>query len=201
MKTTTLALTFIIALLMSAVAGTRFVNLGKANPSAWTYKGEIPPPANANPPTVTIFSPESTAYATDTVNLTFHVRSFGLPLYKVYYITDWQENNVIVYDLSQPPENPYAIRPIITQFPYNITLTGVPEGKHNITVYAVEQGQSSDTQDPLAYYYYFINDSATVSFAIGTTFDITSTTLVIAPIASATAIGVGLLVYFKKRKH
>ncbi len=286
MKRITAELILFLGLLLLAATGILFVNLAGANPNAWTYKGETSPPANANPPTVTISSPERIAYATGAVNLTFHVSSIDLPLYKIYYRTDWQESDVIVYDLSQPPDNLYAIRPVVTQFPYNIILTGVPEGKRNITVYAVEQGTSGDEQDPFAYYHYFVNGSASVSFAIGTTFDITPpaisvlslenktyntadiplnftvnektsqisyvldgqenvtiagnitltdlpagehtltvyawdiegnvgtsgiiyftkeepspTMLVIAPMASVTVVSVGLLVYFKKRKH
>lgn len=173
MKRKALALSIILALSFSVVAVTLFVNLGEANPSAWTYKGEIPPPANANPPTVSIFSPERKSYATNAVNLTFHVSSSGLPIYRVFYKTDWQESNVFLYDLSQPPapEDRYNIRPVVWQFPYSVCLTGVPQGRHNITVYATEQGRSMDEQDPSAYYHYYVNGSATISFAIGKNFD------------------------------
>jgi hypothetical protein len=68
----------------------------------------------------------------------------------------------------------------------NTTLTGLSEGEHNITFYA------TDT-------YGRIGASETITFTIAEPFP---TTLVIAASgASIAAIGLALLVYFKKRKH
>jgi hypothetical protein len=65
MKRTALAITLIWALLLSAVAGTRFVNLAKADPY----------PAPVNPvPVISVLSPEyNKTYAVNSVSLTFIV--------------------------------------------------------------------------------------------------------------------------------
>jgi len=67
----------------------------------------------------------------------------------------------------------------------NTTLTGLQNGLHNITVYAKDTFENMGT-------------SETVYFSVEVPFPIT---LVIAPIASVAIVGVGLIVYFKKRKH
>jgi hypothetical protein len=66
----------------------------------------------------------------------------------------------------------------------NATLTGLSAGEHNVTVYATD----------LAGHF---GGSETIYFSVEVPFP---TTLVIALIASVAVIGIGLLVYFKKRK-
>jgi N-acetylneuraminic acid mutarotase len=67
----------------------------------------------------------------------------------------------------------------------NTTLTGLQNGLHKLTVYA------NDTLGNMG-------TSETVYFSVEVPFPIT---LVIAPIASVAIVGVGLIVYLKKRKH
>jgi hypothetical protein len=67
----------------------------------------------------------------------------------------------------------------------NTTLSGLSAGLHNVTVYARDELDNTGT-------------SETVSFIVEAPFP---TALVAASTASAAIIGVGLLVYFKKRKH
>jgi hypothetical protein len=67
----------------------------------------------------------------------------------------------------------------------NTTIAGLSNGLHNVTVYARDEFENVGT-------------SQTITFSVEVPFP---TTLVIAPIASVVVIGVGLLVYFKKRKH
>jgi LPXTG-motif cell wall-anchored protein len=67
----------------------------------------------------------------------------------------------------------------------NTTLSGLSNGAHSVTAYAQDAAGN-------------IGASETISFSVETTF---STTLVIASMASVAVIGLGLLVYFKKRKH
>ncbi|MBN1357149.1 hypothetical protein JW988_00100 [Candidatus Bathyarchaeota archaeon] len=66
----------------------------------------------------------------------------------------------------------------------NTTLTGLSEGDHTVTVYATDKAGNTGA-------------SETIYFRI----DFFPTTLVIASVVTAAIIGVGLLVYFKKRKH
>jgi hypothetical protein len=65
----------------------------------------------------------------------------------------------------------------------NTTLTGLSNGLHNVTVYACDSAGNIDASD-------------TIHFNVEVPFP---TTLVIASIASAAVMGIGLLVYYKKR--
>jgi len=66
----------------------------------------------------------------------------------------------------------------------NTTISGLTNGVHNVTVYARDEFGNTGV-------------SETVSFSVAEPFP---TTLVIAPIASVVVVGVGLLVYFRKRR-
>ncbi|MCJ7632509.1 hypothetical protein MUP77_08985 [Candidatus Bathyarchaeota archaeon] len=75
----------------------------------------------------------------------------------------------------------------------NSTLTGLSNGSHDLTAYAWDTAGN-------------IGASGTIKFTIAQETEFQSpkpfpTTLVIASIASVAAIGLGLLVYFKKRKR
>jgi hypothetical protein len=265
------------------VAGRQLVNLGKANP--WMGTDWVSPADDTKPPTLTIVSPQKNMiYNSNNVILSFNA-GVGEPrtasyirLMQVYYKTDWEQNETYVYNNEgiNIPYEPNAI----TEFSYNMNLTGVQEGKHYITVHAVEWGAYIDG---LFVHMFRINGSSSVNFAIDVspsvsvlslvnkTYDLSDvplhftvnqpvsqiaysldgkenitisgnttltglangdhnvtvyatdeagntgasetiyfnveapepfpTTLVIAPIASVSIIGVGLLVYFKKRKR
>jgi len=67
----------------------------------------------------------------------------------------------------------------------NVTIDGLSNGLHNVTVYARDELGNTGV-------------SETVSFSVEAPFP---TMLVAASTASAVIIGIGLLVYFKKRKH
>jgi hypothetical protein len=67
----------------------------------------------------------------------------------------------------------------------NTTLAGLPNGEHCLTVYATDIVGNTGV-------------SETVYFSVEVPFP---TTMVIVPAASVAVLGVGLLVYFKRRKH
>jgi hypothetical protein len=67
----------------------------------------------------------------------------------------------------------------------NATLSGLSNGEHNVTVYAQDVAGNVGT-------------SETIKISVELPFP---TIVVIAPIASVVFVGVGLLIYFKKRKH
>ena len=67
----------------------------------------------------------------------------------------------------------------------NTTLTGLPNGYHNVIVYAMDKAGNAGASEIV----YFSVDVPV------------PTTMVVAPIASVLFVGGGLLVYFKKRKH
>jgi ABC-type sugar transport system substrate-binding protein len=68
MKRKKLALTLVLALLCSAMAGVNLTNLAEANPSHKQI-GVVPPDAETKSPTITIISPHNgTTYDVDNVN-------------------------------------------------------------------------------------------------------------------------------------
>jgi hypothetical protein len=69
----------------------------------------------------------------------------------------------------------------------NTTLLNLPYGQHNVTVYATDIAGNIGSE--------------TINFTIAEPPEPFPTTLVIAPIASAAVIGLGLLVCFRKRNH
>ncbi len=72
----------------------------------------------------------------------------------------------------------------------NTTLAGLSVGEHNVTVYAWDAAGNVGASETI---YFSIAEPEPQSEPF-------PTTMVIAPIASVTVIGVGLLVYLKKRK-
>lgn len=119
-----IALTLMLALLFSAIAGTLFVNFGRADP--YIYSGEGPPPSDASLPKISIFSPENRTYVGNNISLSFNVSVGNWWLSRVYYKFDWQQNETCVYKYYNP--EPYNMMPLISEFSYQLNLTGVPEG-------------------------------------------------------------------------
>jgi hypothetical protein len=74
----------------------------------------------------------------------------------------------------------------------NTTLTGLSNGQHNVTVYATDELGNVDTSDTL-----FFNVDAQEFPVVPFPTEIVAT----ASGASVAAVGVGLLVYLRKRKH
>jgi hypothetical protein len=68
-----------------------------------------------------------------------------------------------------------------------VTLTGLAEGTHSIVIYANDTTGNMGASETI--FFTIVQETRSESFP---------TIIVIAPIASA-AVGVGLLVYFKKR--
>ncbi len=113
-------------------------------------------------PSVTISSVEDKTYFKSEIQLTFITSE---PVSQISYVLDGQENVTIEG---------------------NTTLSNLPYGRHNVTVYA---------EDVAGH----VGASETVFFNIDVPFP--TATVAVASGVSITAIGVGLLVYFKKRKR
>jgi hypothetical protein len=170
-KKTLLTAAFISVFLLSAVAGTLFVRVGKANPylRLSVQEGEVPPPDGTIPPTVSIFSPKNdTVYASSNFSLVFNVtiaKSYLVSpdISKIYYRPSWQPSNTQV--------NPK------TANNYSINITGVPEGTHSLTVYAVQNGRVYTRevvdQNSFTKYHYYSSFEITGSSRIKFTIDIT----------------------------
>ena len=196
-KKTLLTAVFISVLLFSVLAGTRFVNRVTANP--YLYGGHTQPPEGAEPPTISISSPaNNTVLASNNTYLSFNVTmSESTFIFRyIWFEVDWQEGNTSVYigDLSTPDF--IYNQSWITEFSYNKTLTGIPDGSHRITIFASAKGNYFEENTG---YSFNINGSSSVYFSIGESFP--NTLALAASGASAAFVGLGLLVYFKKRKH
>ena len=181
---------FISALLFSILVGTTRVKFGRANP--FLKGGNAPPPEGTQPPTVSIFSPNNnTVFASNNITLTFNVTTSEdtYKLSAVYFEVDWQEGNTSVYYSRAAPD-----------YLYNKNLTGIPEGKHRITIIAAAHGYYIEG---MASYSFDIRGSSSVYFLIEEQLvrEPFPTTLVIAPSASVAIVGAGLLVYLKTRKR
>jgi len=176
-KTLTLILVFII----SAVVGTRLVNWTNANP--WMGTDWVAPKEATKPPILTIKSPEENRmYNSNNVTLSFNARlgestsASYMRLMQVYYKADWEQNETYVYK-NEGIYLPYDEN-AITEFSCDMNLTGVPEGKHYITVHAVEWGAYIND---LFVHMFSINGSSKVSFTI----DVSTTISVLSPVNKA----------------
>jgi hypothetical protein len=119
------------------------------------------------PPKVSVLELDNKTFIEPEVPLNFTANE---SVSKIAYALDGQDNVTIVG---------------------NTTLTGLPTGVHNVTVYAWDTAGNTGA-------------SGTIYFSIAEPEpqpEPFPTTLVIAPIASVAVVGVGLIVYFKKRKH
>ena len=194
-KRTALALTLVLALLMSATANTLLVNFGNADPFA-------PPP----PPTFFISSPEDKVYDSGSILLAFNVTvpsTWGYSTAGTAYptlspIQYWVDGQLWGEFTGGDISNPYSI-----------TLKGLTNGYHSVEVTTTLNWSSSG----LAYFEDFYNtDFTNMQGSSGKRFftiNVTSpketepfptATAATAAGASVTIIGVGLLVYFRKRK-
>ncbi len=145
MTRTAIALTLILALSVSTVAG-RFVDLATANP--YFYGGRKPAPENSEPPIISVISPTNNSLtASNNVRLTFSARTSKdtYMFVYVYYEVDWREDTNYVFQVNTRSYDH------VTQVPYNEILSGIPEGKHSICIYANALGAYIVEQT--AYYY------------------------------------------------
>jgi hypothetical protein len=119
---------------------------------------------DTTPPEVAVMPFENRTDNTTDVPLNFTVNE---PTSKITYSLDRQENVTISG---------------------NTTLTDIPYGDHNVTVYAADEAGNTGA-------------SETVIFTIEEPPEPFLTMIIIAPVGSIAFVGVGLLVHFKKRKR
>jgi len=125
----------------------------------WGYSGVINFTV-VYPPQISILSLENKTYATNSIQLNFTVNE---PVTKIEYSLDGQEKVTIAG---------------------NATLTGLVDGLHNVTIYAMDTDGN-------------IGVSETINFSI----EPFPTPLVVASVILIAIVGVGLLAYFKKRNR
>jgi hypothetical protein len=164
-KVTLLTLTFILALLFSAVAGQLTV-IVEADPYMW--EGYVPAGPDTIPPKISIFSPNSnTTYNVNNVTLAFNVTEPTGPtvsspkITQIYYCADWLENNVTIYN-GDGRRSELSIEK---------NLKGIPEGNHNITIVAGYEWDYITGTDWYVHYWYvlFMHGSFSVNFVVDTT--------------------------------
>jgi len=114
-------------------------------------------------PSISFLSPQNGTNVTSDVKLDFTVSEAAS---EILYCLDGKENQTITG---------------------SVTLTGLAEGAHNITVYATDNAGNAGASETI---YFSVKEQEPFP-----------TTLVIAPIASVAVMGAGLIVYFKKRKR
>ena len=163
----------IMALLITAVAGTFFVRFGKANP--YLYHESGPPPAGVAPLAISISSPKNnTLYNVHNITFTLSIRnndpnaqfpsrdSYAIPsihyLLEVYLKTDWMEDNITVYKQdAYNPEHP-------TSWDFNQTLWNIPNGEHSVVVTAL--GGGGYAKNGLTWYSFQIATVSVINFTV-----------------------------------
>jgi hypothetical protein len=117
---------------------------------------------DTTPPAIVVMPVENKTYGMSDIPLNFTLNE---PTSQVTYSLDGQENVTLAG---------------------NTTLTNLPYGEHNVTVYASDLAGN-------------VGNSETIAFTIAKP-EPFPTTLFIAGVVSVPVVGIGLLVYFKKRK-
>jgi hypothetical protein len=200
-KRKALALSFILIVLLSAVAQKHIFDLVFANP--YWHGGFTKPPEDMQEQTITILSPQIKAvYESNNLTLRFNVSLnstntwYYIRLDRVYYKASWQNSSVSVYNWSHNVGmNPYDDDPRLTEFLYEGNLTEIPEGIQNITVTAYTKGGYVVGN---VYYRFGTNITSSVIFMINSSPEPFPTTLVgTASIVTIVVFAVFLLV----RKH
>jgi len=204
------ALTLISIALISAVPFSIIV-LGNANPETvdgegwmWIKEGEVPTPEGIEPPQILVSSPINETYASNEISLIFNASSPRKYMsVSINYKPSWQSN----YSHINSTTIDYV----------NITLTNIPEGSNHVEVKAewtyVYESHLDTAQRWITHYTsYTMNCSETVYFNVDTNSNNSQqstlnnlepfpTTLIAVSVITVAILGIGLIVYFKKRKH
>jgi N-acetylneuraminic acid mutarotase len=116
------------------------------------------------PPVVSVVSPENKMYNVTDVSLAF---TLNKPALWMGYNLDGQDNVTVTS---------------------NITLSGLANGLHNVTVYARDEFEN-------------IGASETIYFTIDAPEPFPTIPVAVASVAAVIVVGAGLLIYFRKRKQ
>jgi hypothetical protein len=116
------------------------------------------------PPAITISSPKNMTYDTSDFPVNFTVNEL---FSKCSYSLDGQNNLTTTG---------------------NMTLAGLPNGEHNLTIYATDTAGN-------------IGSSETMYFTVDVPEPFPTVPVAVASVAAAVVVGVGLLVYFRKHKR
>jgi hypothetical protein len=130
----------LISVLLLALAGIQLVNFATANPNPFPFGEDVSPDSSTKPPTITI-SRMIVNGSNVTINFKAEVgestTAFYTMMSKVYYTSDWNRNRTYIYQFYDPVQE---ILDLNKRTEYSLCELNVPEGKHTITVYALEEG-------------------------------------------------------------
>lgn len=204
MKKTALIL---IAALFSTVVGTQVVSLASANP--YSPPPFFPPEPNTDPPIITVQSPHNITYHVNDIPLNFTITQPDswnqVYIHEVSYQLDSKTNTMWKMMPIQPPTQPTT-----QQF---LMLYGLSMGGHtlqiNVTAYSIyDPVQSVDWHLTSEYW---MNAIRTISFTVDAgpypspspspqeTEPEPFPTWILAPVVSLAIVGIGLVIYFRKR--
>jgi hypothetical protein len=123
------------------------------------YK-HIPPPSDAAPPAITVFSPKNnTIHAENNVTLTIKVtipELYNEAISDVHYTADWMDGDTPRHLTTKGTQ----------EFSRTRDFTEIPDGNHNLTVYAYASGSY---WVGFTAYYFDIGNSSSILFTIDTT--------------------------------
>jgi len=206
MKKTASALTLTLALLFSVVAGTQMVNLAEAKPNMFIK------PRYCH---ISIQSPQNGTLNSAQILLNFTVKKWDISdVYSYFYILDGQDyhSGVKIEEIQFVGEETISEEHLFSYVETTLrgqaVLPSLSDGAHSVTVFigqVVGYGTIRPANvDPF---------STTTNFNVDSTIQSSptpqeneqkpfpTTLVIVVLIASITVVGVGLLVYFKKRKH
>ena len=142
----------LLALLTTAAAGTALINSAFGNPYSHIFpipSGEVAPRPDTQPPKIEILSPErNSTFNTNSVSVSFRVEvgesksAESSMIWNIYYEADWLENKSYVYEYV--PDSSQQSNPTRAEYSTILNLTGIPEGRHSITILATERGTYYD---------------------------------------------------------
>jgi hypothetical protein len=212
MKRTALALTLVLALLFSTVAGVMFIYLATANPAPlFPFPWDEPV---TTPPTIVVHSPvQNQTYGSTDVLLNFsivkpetwfpsgHLKEHGYNegvfgnVTSVYYVVDGGERqNITVHDTdtlftaNAARTLNFSIDLVLAEGPHNVTVNLDADSYYVLPI----AGQGWSLPSVVVH-----SESETVNFTVQpfpTAFVITASG------ASLAVVGIGLLFYFRRRK-
>jgi hypothetical protein len=211
---------FISALLFSAVAGAMSVNLATANPAPLF---SFPTEPVMNLPTIIVTSPvQNQTYTSNEVQLTLTIIKpetwFAFDVFhhadhtpgtqtfvnitSIYYVLDdGERQNITVHDIASLFDTPPTLTlNLSTILPLTVGAHSIKVGLEVDSYYVVRYTYNlSDALSSVKLH----SESDPVNFRVATELELQLDSSPILPISASTvtvAVGIGLLVYFKKRK-
>jgi hypothetical protein len=204
-KKTLLTAASISALLLSAIVGIHFLNLVFANGIPVGTERTF-----GTPPVISINSPMNNETFSTDVLLNFTMLRPDTWLIHAGYNAQ-QILKSVNYQVDGKNYDQIFVNSTL-EFPFNYSakLTNLADGVHSLKVYAYYSGWVLEAHELWEYEIPLNSSSSMVYFTVDNTpadisfidiLESVPTPLVIVPIALVAIIGVGLLFYFKKRKH